>query len=217
MTAIVSFIGWHDSGKTTLAAAVVAHLKSMGLRIAVVKSSSASDIVFDKPDTDTFTHRRAGADEVMLVAPDQMVLQATPKKLSLTALAHRYFPDADIVIGEGFKKERQIAKIEVISDPGQNLRREVTGVIAIATNLDISADYVFRLNEAAEIAEFIRKRFIDNDRKHPDKTALLINGRKIILKEFIQESLAGVVAGYVRTLKIDNDISEIDLRIKLKN
>lgn len=215
MTAIVSFIGWHDSGKTRLAAAVVAHLKSMGLRIAVVKSSSASDIVFDKPDTDTFNHRRAGADEVMLVAPDQMVLQATPKKLSLTALAHRYFPDADIVIGEGFKKERQIAKIEVISDPGQNLRREVTGVIAIATNLDISADYVFRLNEAAEIAEFIGKRFIDNDRKRPDKTALLINGRKIILKEFIQESLAGIVAGYVRTLKIDNDISEIDLRIKL--
>lgn len=216
MTAIVSFIGWHDCGKTTLTAAVVTHLKSMGLRVAVVKSSSDSAIVFDTPDTDTFTHRRAGADEVMLVAPDQMVLQATPKKLSLTALAHRYFPDADIVIGEGFKKERQIAKIEVISDSEQNLRKEVTGVIAVATDLDISADYVFRLNEAAEIAEFIRKRFIDNEKKRPDKTALLVNGRKVVLKEFIQESLAAVVAGYVHSLKIGDDISEIDLRIKLK-
>lgn len=216
MTAIVSFIGWHDCGKTTLASGVVAHLKSMGLRVAVVKSSSESDIVFDVPDTDTFTHRQAGADEVMLVAPDQMVLQAMPKKLSLTALTHRYFSDADIVIGEGFKKERQIAKIEVISDPEQNLRREVTGVIAIATDLNISADYVFRLNEPAEIAAFIRKRFIDNEKKRPDKTALLVNGRKIVLKEFIQESLAGVVTGYVQSLKIGDDISEIDLRIKLK-
>ncbi|MCG6931571.1 MAG: molybdopterin-guanine dinucleotide biosynthesis protein B, partial [Desulfofustis sp.] len=138
------------------------------------------------------------------------------KRLSLTALAHRYFPDADIVIGEGFKKERQIAKIEVISDPSQTLRREVTGVIAVATDLDISADYVFRLGEAAEIAEFICKRFIDSDRKRPDKTALLVNGRKIVLKEFIQESLAGVVAGYVRTLKVGGDIDEIDLRIRLK-
>ena len=216
MTAIVSFIGWHNCGKTTLAAGVVARLKSMELRVAVVKSSGESNIEFDAPGTDTFTHRRAGADEVMLVAPDQMVLQATPKKLSLTALAHRYFPDADIVIGEGFKKERQIAKIEVISDPRQQLRKEVSGVIGIATDLDISADYVFRLNEAAEIAEFIRKRFIDNEKKHPDKTALLVNGRKIVLKEFIQESLAGVVAGYVGALKIGDDISEIDLRIKLK-
>jgi len=216
MTAIVSFIGWHDSGKTTLAAAVVTHLKSMGLRVAVVKSSAETGIEFDMPGTDTDTHRRAGGDEVMLVAPDQMVLQAKPKNLSLTVLAHRYFPDADIVIGEGFKNERQIAKIEVVTNPEQRLRKEVTGVIAVATDLDISADYVFRRSEAAEIAEFIRKRYIDNDRKRPDTTSLLVDGRKIVLKSFIQESLAGVVAGYVKTLKVNDRIGEIELRIKLK-
>ena len=217
MTAIISFIGWHDSGKTTLAASVVAHLKSMGLRVAVVKSSATPDIAFDTPDTDTSTHREAGADEVMLVAPDQMVLQAAPKKLSLTALAHRYLPDADIVIGEGFKQERQIAKIEVIADPEQKLRKDVTGVIAVATDLDISADYVFRRSEAAEIAEFIRKRFVDSTSRRPDMTALLVDGRKVVLKKFIQESLAGVVAGYVGTLKISTDIKEIDLRIKFRD
>lgn len=216
MTAIVCFIGWHDSGKTTLAATVVSHLKSMGLRVAVVKSSAETGIEFDTPGSDTHTHLRAGGDEVMLVAPDQMVLQTKPKDLSLTVLAHRYFPDADIVIGEGFKNERQIAKIEVVTDPEQCLRKEVTGVIAVATDLDISADYVFRRNEAAEIAAFIKKRYIDNDRKRPDKTALLVDGRKIVLKSFIQDSLAGVVAGYIQTLRINDDISEIELRIKLK-
>jgi molybdopterin-guanine dinucleotide biosynthesis protein B len=169
----------------------------------------------DTPDTDTCAHRRAGADEVMLIAPDQMVLLASAKQLSLTTLAHRYFSDADIVIGEGFKEARQIAKIEVVTNPEQQLRREVRGVIAVATDLDISADYVFRLNEAAEIAEFIQKRFIDNERKRPDKTALLVNGRKIVLKRFIQESLAGVVAGYVESLKTNEEIKEIELRIKL--
>ena len=213
MTAIVSFIGWHDSGKTTLAAGVVAHLKRKGLRVAVIKSSDKSGISFEAPDTDTFVHRQAGADEVMLVAPDQMALLATPKKLSLTTLAHRYFPDADIVIGEGFKEARQIAKIEVVTNPEQQLRREVSGVIAVATDLDISADYVFRLNEAAEIAEFIQKRFIDNEKRRPDKTALLVNGRKIVLKGFIQDSLAGVVAGYVESLKINEELGEIELRV----
>jgi len=214
MTAIVSFIGWHDSGKTTLAARVVTHLKQKGLRVAVIKSTDEHDITFDSPGTDTFKHRQAGADEVMLSAPDQMVLQADAKELSLTTLAHRYFPDADIAIGEGFEDARQIAKIEVISNPKQKLRKEVSGVIAVATDSDISFDYVFRLNESAEIAEFIRKRFIDNDRKRADKTALLVNGRKIVLKEFIQESLAGVVTGYVESLKISEEISEIELRIK---
>ena len=214
MTAIVSFIGWHDSGKTTLAAQVVTHLKRKGLRVAVIKSTDRRDIAFDAQGSDTFLHRRAGADEVMLSAPDQMVLQAEAKDLSLTTLAHRYFADADIVIGEGFKDARQVAKIEVITDPRQQLRKEVTGVIAVATDLNVSSDYVFRLNEAAEIAEFIHKRFIVSDRKRADKTALLVNGRKIVLKEFIQESLAGVVAGYVETLKISEEISEIELRIK---
>ncbi len=215
MTAIVSFIGWQDSQKNTLAAGVVAHLKRMGLRVAVIKSSDKSDIRFDTPGTDTFAHRRAGADELMLVAPDQMVLFASAKQLSLTTLAHRYFPDADIVIGEGFKEARQIAKIEVITNPEQQLRREISGVIAVATDLDISADYVFKLNEAAEIAEFIQKRFIDNERKRPDKTALLVNGRKVVLKRFIQDSLAGVVAGYIESLKTNEELREIELRIKL--
>jgi molybdopterin-guanine dinucleotide biosynthesis adapter protein len=215
MTAIVSFIGWHNSGKTTLAAQVVAHLKGAGLRVAVIKSTDKSGIAFDSEDTDTSTHRQAGADEVMLVAPDQMVLQANEKKLSLTALAHRYFPDVDIVIGEGFKEARQIAKIEVIRDPDQCLRKEVTGVIAVATDRDISSDYVFRMNESAEIAAFIKKRFLTSDRRRPERTALLVNGKKIVLKKFIQASLAGVVAGYVETLKIGEDIKEIELRIKL--
>ncbi len=214
MTAIVSFIGWHDSGKATLAARVVEHLKRKGLRVAVIISTERCGIDIDAVGTDTSRHRQAGADEIMLAAPDQMVLVAEPKPVSLTVLAHRYFPDVDLVIGEGFEDARQIAKIEVIGDPQQCLRRSVSGVIAVVTDHDISSDYVFRMSEAAEIAEFIHKRFIDGDRRRPEKTALLVNGRKIVLKKFIQDSLAGVVAGYVKTLKTNEDIGEIELRIK---
>jgi molybdopterin-guanine dinucleotide biosynthesis protein B len=214
MAAIISFIGYHNSGKTTLATRVVTHLKAKGLRVGVIKSSSEQGIDFDTVGTDTFKHRQAGADEIMLITPDQMVLQTRPKQLPLAVLAHRYFCDADIVIGEGFKEARQIAKIEVVSSPEQNLRGEVSGVIAVATDLDISADYVFRLDEAAEIADFIDKRFVQK-RRHPEKTALLVNGKKIVLKSFIQDSLAGVVSGYVNALKLADDIDEIELRIRL--
>ncbi len=215
MTAIVSFIGWHDSGKTTLATQVVSQLKERGYRVGVVKSSCETGIVFDSPGTDTNRHRHAGADAVMLVAPDQLVMQGGPCTMPLTALVHRYLPDADIVIAEGFKQARQIAKIEVVRNPEQMLRREVHGVIAVASDLEIVADYVFRLSEALEIALFLEKRFLRAGARGPEKTALLVNGRKVVLKPFIQDSLAGVVAGYVNTLKVSEAIEEIELRIRL--
>ena len=214
MAPVVSFIGWHDSGKTTLATGVVAHLKRMGYRVAVIKSSSEKNIVFDTPGTDTHKHKQAGADAVMLVAPDQMVLQTAGREISLTILAHRYFPDADIVIAEGFKRARQVAKIEVVRNPEQQLRREVQGVIAVASDLDLTADYVFRLNEAEEIALFLEKRYLSTTQKQADQTVMLINGRKIVLKPFIQESLAGTVKGYIDSLKnVHGPIREIELRI----
>ena len=214
MTAIVSFIGWHDSGKTTLATGVVATLKQLGYRVAVIKSSSEVNIEFDTPGTDTFKHKRAGADAVMLAAPDQIILQSRAQNLSLTALAHRYFPDVDIIIAEGFKQARQVAKIEVVRNPEQQLRKEVHGVIAVATDLEITADYVFRLDEAQEIALFIEKRFLQKDHQKKEKTTLLVNGRKIVLKSFIQESLGGTVKGYVDSLKISGPVTDIELRIR---
>lgn len=215
MSSIVTFIGWHDSGKTTLVRQVVSELKKLGYRVAVIKSSNDSGIEFDTPGTDTFLHKQAGADSVMLVAPDQMVLQTKNSGLSLRTLAHRYFPDADIIIGEGFKTAKKIPKIEVFMNSDQKLRDEVHGVIAVATNIEgVAENYVFRLDEAAEIALFIEKRFITR-KEGREIMALLVNGNKIPLKDFIQEALAETVHGFVKTLKCSSDIKEIELRIKV--
>lgn len=217
MSSIVSFVGWHDSGKTTLVCQVVAELKKLGYRVAVIKSSSDSGIEFDTPGTDTYKHKQAGADSVMLVAPDKMFLQTGNSDLSLRTLAHRYFPDVDIVIGEGFKTARKIPKIEVCRNVDQKIRDEVHGVIAVATNLEgVAGNYVFRLDEALEIALFIEKRYIRGSRGR-EVAALLVNGNKVPIKDFIQESLAGTVHGYVQTLKYHSEIKEIELRIRVKD
>lgn len=217
MPSIITFIGWHDSGKTTVASKVVRHLKELGYRVAVIKSSKETGIEFDTPGTDTAKHKEAGADSVLFVAPDQMVLQTSNDDLSLTTLAHRYFQDVDLVIGEGFKKARHVAKIEVFRNDEQLLRDRVNGVIAIVTDDDVSADYVFRLNEHREIASFIEKRFLKNETREPELVSLLVNGKKIQLKEFVQESLAGTVNGFVKSLKLVNDVKEIELRISLRD
>lgn len=215
MAEIITFIGWHDSGKNTLATQVVKHLKASGYKVAVIKSSSETGVNFDTFGTDTDKHRQAGADEILFVAPDQMVLQTKNSNLSLTTLAHRYFPDVDIIIGEGFTETRRISKIEVVIDENQMLRNEVHGVIAVATDLDIVGEHVFRLDEAEEIAGFISKRFLKGRRKPDKRVSLLVNGNTIPLKPFVQEVLTGTLVGFIESLKFSEDASEIDIRIKI--
>jgi len=218
MSSIVTFIGWHDSGKTTLASRVVSELKQIGYRVAVIKSSNDSGIHFDTPGTDTYKHMHAGADGVLLVAPDQMVLQTGKSDLSLQALAHRYFPDVDIVIGEGFKTAKKTAKIEVCRNRDQQLRQKVYGVIAVATNSKgIAGNYVFRLDEAREIATFIEKRFLLQKSGRIEAATLLLNGNAVPIERDIQEALAGMVHGFVKTLNCNEEIQEIELRIKIAN
>ena len=215
MASIITFIGWHDSGKTTLATQVVSELTHLGYRVAVIKSTSDEGIQFDTPGTDTYKHKTAGAESVMLVAPDQMVLQTRNFGLSLRTLAHRYFPDVDLVIGEGFKTAKRIPKIEVFRNLDQSLRNEVHGVVAVATDLpEVTGEYFFRLDAAHEIALFIEKRYLRNKGRQ-EITTLLVNGEKIPLKDFIQEALAGTVQGFINTLKLSKDFKEIELRIKL--
>ncbi len=216
MPSIVTFIGWHDSGKTTLANQVVSALKGLGYRVAVIKSSNESGVVFDTPGTDTAKHKMAGADSVMFLGPDQMVLQTKNRDLSLITLAHRYFADVDIVIGEGFKTARQVAKIEVLRNQDQMLRNQVHGVIAVATDLEgVVGDYIFRLHESQEIAQFIEKRFLLDKSAGHERVALLVNGKKIPLKNFVQEILAGAVEGFVGSLKCTDQVEEIELRIRV--
>jgi molybdopterin-guanine dinucleotide biosynthesis protein B len=217
MPPIITFIGWHDCGKTTLASQVVRHLKERGYTIAVIKSTKETGLVLDQEGTDTYSYRQAGADAVTLIAPDQMVMTTGNPGKRLTTLAHRFFADVDLVVGEGFKEERQVAKIEVSRGDCQLLRDQVTGVIAIATDRKISGDYIFRLDESRKIADFIEKRFLTEEKRLQEQTILLVNDNKIVMKDFVQEVLAGTVEGFIKSLKINQeDIGKIELRIKIK-
>lgn len=218
MPPIVTFIGWHDSGKTTLASQVVRHLKQLAYQVAVIKSTKETGIVFDTPGSDTHTHRSAGADAVMLVAPDQMVIMTENRDESLSSIASRYFPEVDIVIAEGFKNDLNVSKIEVFrnSETGELLRNSVRGVVAVASDKALGGEHIFRLNEADKIASFIEKRFIQDGTQGRSHTSLLVNGKTIPMMTFIQETLAGTICGFVDSLKLDgNPPTSIDIRITL--
>ena len=155
---VFSFIGWHNSGKTTLARQVLTHLKGKGYIVGVIKSTKERGIVVDPPHADTALYKAAGADGVALLAPDQLIVQLQPTKVDLHALALQLFPGADLVLTEGFKHAVDVPKIEVRRDPASPLLRDqVPGVVAVATDLSLTGGRCFKLHQIREIAEFIEE------------------------------------------------------------
>ena len=173
MPPIITFIGWHDSGKTTLAAQVVRLLKERGYAVAVIKSTKDTGLLPNQEGTDTGAYSKAGADAVTLVAPDQLVMMAPRPEKNLPALARRFFADMDLVIGEGFKEADQVGKIEVYRGEGTRLTEQVSGVLAVATDQDLADPLVFPLNQPEKIADFLEKEYIRTPSAHNRKVHLI--------------------------------------------
>ena len=194
---------------------VVRILRDKGLRVATIKSSHQQSITFDSPGSDTSLHREAGAETVALLAPDQMVIIGANPGRKLADIVHRFFPECDIVIGEGFKDERHIVKIEVTRESGNLLRDQVSGVVAVITDQPVAGDNIFRTDQAEEVAEFIITRYLQ-DEEGEFATLLYVDGRKVPLKGFVQEALGGTVQGFIRTLKQTGEMRNIELNIRVK-
>jgi len=164
MPPVVSFVGWHNSGKPTLTRQVVAHLIAMGYQVAVIKSTKETGIAVDQPGTDTALYKATGADAVALLAPDQLIIQRRPPALELIDLVPLLFSDVDIVIAEGFKQASLIPKIEVRRDPQAPwIYQQVAGVVAMASDLpvsEMSGLRCFGLAQSRELAAFIVQSYV---------------------------------------------------------
>ena len=70
---MLGLAGWSGSGKTTLLLALVALLKRRGLRVATLKHAHHGFDV-DQPGKDSFAHREAGADQVLVASSRRIAL-----------------------------------------------------------------------------------------------------------------------------------------------
>ena len=160
MPPVICIVGRSQTGKTTLIEKLIPLLKQRGFRIGTVKHSHHI-FDFDKTGKDSWRHKDAGAETVLVSSPGKIALVKNDQQGTLDDLL-TYFGDMDLVITEGFKKERK-PKIEVVraarhSDPLLTSDRHLVAVVS-DTQIDVNVPK-FGLDDIEKIAAFIEEEYL---------------------------------------------------------
>jgi molybdopterin-guanine dinucleotide biosynthesis protein B len=154
---VLGVIGWSGSGKTTLITALLPLLRSRGLSVSTVKHTHHG-FDMDRPGKDTYRHREAGAQEVLVASSQRWALmhEVDGPEPELPDLLARLSP-VDLVLVEGFKAH-PFAKLEVhrpsLAKPP--IWPDQTDVAAVATDAPINCDRtVLPLNDPASIVDWL--------------------------------------------------------------
>jgi len=160
MTPIICIAGRSQTGKTTLIEKLIPVLKNRGYRIGTIKHSHHI-FEMDKTGKDSWRHKDAGAETVIIASPGKIAMVKSDHGGTLDSLAN-YFSDMDLVITEGYKGEVK-PKIEVVRSARhqQALLADDANLIAIVTDVDMSAEVpVFGMEDIDQLSDFIEKNFL---------------------------------------------------------
>ncbi len=109
----IGFAGWSGAGKTTLIVRLIPELNRRGLSVSTIKHAHHGFDV-DHPGKDSYEHRAAGADEVLVASANRLALMRELRGAAEPSLAElmRMLKPVDLVLVEGFKRD-PLPKIEV--------------------------------------------------------------------------------------------------------
>jgi molybdopterin-guanine dinucleotide biosynthesis protein B len=158
LPAVISVVGKSGSGKTVFLEKLIAVLKSRGLKIGVIKHNPQG-FEIDTPGKDSWRHAEAGSATVVLSSPERLaLLKRLDEEMTLDAVVSTYLQDVDLVITEGYKKERK-KKIEVSRrERSQELVSPTRDLIAIVTDqsFDLPVPH-FGLDDAEGVADLLEE------------------------------------------------------------
>jgi len=160
---VIGLAGWSGAGKTTLLTRLIPHLRESGLRVSVIKHAHHTFDV-DVPGKDSWRHRQAGAEEVLVSSANRWALMhelrgaREPHLPELLAKLAR----VDLVIVEGYKSEPH-RKIEVHrADNGKPpLFPTDAGIVGVVSDVAVETDLpTVHLDDIAGVAAMVRRSAI---------------------------------------------------------
>ena len=160
---VIGLAGWSGAGKTTLLARVIPHLLGKGLRVSVIKHAHHKFDI-DVPGKDSWRHREAGAEEVLVSSANRWALmhelrgEHEPRLPELLQKMSR----VDLVVVEGYKSEPH-RKIEVHRRANGKplLFPTDAGIVGVVSDVDVETTLpVAHLDDIEAVAALIRRSAI---------------------------------------------------------
>jgi molybdopterin-guanine dinucleotide biosynthesis protein B len=163
---VIGLAGWSGSGKTTLLTRLIPVFREQGLRVSVIKHAHHKFDV-DVPGKDSWRHREAGAEEVLVSSANRWALMHElrgQRELRLPELLKK-MSRVDLVIVEGYKSEPH-RKIEVhrAANGKPFLFPDDPGIVGIASDVAVETRLpVAHLDDIPAIAALMWRSAISID------------------------------------------------------
>ena len=160
---VIGLAGWSGAGKTTLLTRVIPLFREQGLRVSVIKHAHHKFDI-DVPGKDSWRHREAGAEEVLVSSANRWALmhelrgEHEPRLPELLQKMSR----VDLVVVEGYKSEPH-RKIEVhrAANGKPLLFPDDPGIVGIATDSAIETTLpTAHLDDVAAVAAMMQRAAI---------------------------------------------------------
>jgi len=158
---VVSVVGNSGAGKTTFLEKMIPEMINRGLKVGTIKHDVHGRFEMDKPGKDSWRHKDAGAETVLVSSPGKIALVKNDQQGTLDGLLN-YFRDMDLVITEGYKRAKK-PKIEVVraarhSEPLLKSDKDLVAVVSdTQTDVDVPK---FGLDDIEKLAAFIEKKYL---------------------------------------------------------
>jgi len=151
--------GWSGSGKTTLTAKLLPELIARGITVSTMKHAH-HNFDIDQPGKDSYVHRMAGANEVLVASANRWALmhehRGAPEPTAAELIAH--MSPVDLLLIEGFKRESH-DKLEIYRAANGKplLHPQDERIVAVASDVSLPDCKLPQLaiDDVPAIAEFI--------------------------------------------------------------
>ena len=96
---VIGFAGWSGAGKTTLIVRLIPELNRRGFSVSTIKHAH-HNFDLDQPGKDSYEHRAAGAEEVLVVSANRVALMRELRGAPEPSLAEllRLLKNVDLVL-----------------------------------------------------------------------------------------------------------------------
>lgn len=213
MVPIICVVGKSNTGKTTLLEKLIPEITARGYRVGTVKHD-VHGFDMDRPGKDSWRHAQAGAYAVAVSSPEKVaIIRRVEQEKSLDELAMAMGDDIDIILAEGYKRSGRL-KVEISrSEVSTELLCSEDELVALVSDVQHPVRVPqFGLDDVRGLADFLEKAYLRRRRR--EAVTLMVDGKRVPIKGFVQDMLDRAVRGMVSTLHGTEGAGTIVLKLQ---